>query len=113
MKLSKARISIVDILKKSKSPVSALSFIKKLKVNKTTVYREIDKLLKSEIVVEVDFGDGKKRYELNDLKHHHHLICLKCSEVKDIVIDEQFNTPKDFKVIRHNLEFFGYCALCK
>ncbi len=113
MALIKTRSKIIEILNKSNSPISALDLLTKIKVNKTTIYRELNFLVDSGLVKEVDFGDRKKRYELKDRKHHHHLVCLNCKRVTDVNIKESFNTPKDFKVIRHNLEFFGLCANCQ
>lgn len=113
MALPKTRSKIIDILNKSNAPISALDLLTKIKVNKTTIYRELFFLLGSGLINEVDFGDKKKRYELKDQKHHHHLVCLNCKTVVDVNIKESFNTPKDFKVIRHNLEFFGLCSSCQ
>ncbi len=103
---------MLHIFGSAASPISALDLLKKIKVNKTTIYRELDFLVDLGLVNEVDFGDRTKRYELKDLKHHHHLICLNCKKVADVNIKESFNVPKNFKVVRHNLEFFGYCQNC-
>lgn len=99
-------------------PVDAKDLIDKIKVNKTTVYRQLYKLINNGLLIEVEFGDGKKRYELKSLEHHHHIVCKKCGSLKDIKIDEDkllsgiYNTS-DFTVESHNLEFFGYCKRCK
>ena len=113
MILTKARLHVLDIFKNSSFPVSASDLLKKIKVNKTTIYRELDFLVDCGIVSEVYFGDRIKRYELKDLRHHHHLICLNCKKVRNVNMEENFNTPKSFKVIKHNLEFFGFCANCQ
>ncbi|MBE8955348.1 MAG: transcriptional repressor [Quinella sp. 2Q5] len=88
-----------------------------------TVYRALDLLSKLGILVQVDFGDGCARYELNTadpkIHHHHHLICLKCRKVIEFeedlldelegLIDEEFG----FQTINHEVKFFGYCQDCR
>jgi Fur family transcriptional regulator, ferric uptake regulator len=125
-RITQARSIIIKILFNSKSPVTALELLSALekegvKVNKTTVYREVDFLLKEKIIKELDFGDGKKRYEM-DLSdsHHHHVICLNCEKVEDIELktdldseEKRITQEKKYKIINHSLEFFGYCPKCK
>lgn len=114
MRLTKARSKILDILKNAQHPLSASDFVDKVKVNKTTIYREFDFLIEKGLVEEVDFGDRKKRYELKGSSdHHHHLVCLDCKDVSNVTIEENFQIPKDFKVVKHSLEFFGLCANCQ
>ncbi len=110
---TKARSKILDIFSKSSVPIDALELLKKVKVNKTTIYRELDFLLKNGFLNEVNFADGKKRYETKNSDHHHHLVCLNCEKVSDVEVEENFVIPKNFKLIKHNLEFFGYCFNCK
>lgn len=110
--------NVLSILEKTKLPIDAKLLVSKLKVNKTTVYRQIERLISSGKVVEVELGDGKKRYELKDLKHHHHLVCKNCGKLEDIELNEE-NLLKEvskrtkFRVDSHNLEFFGKCIDCK
>lgn len=124
-KITKVRSGIVGQFSVAKSPLSAkelLDFFHStgLKINKTTVYRELTFLLTENIIKEIEFGEGQKRYELEDFKHHHHLICLKCRKVEDIELktdleneEKRFLKENGFKVINHSLEFFGYCKNCQ
>ena len=100
-------------------PVDAIELTKKYKVNKTSVYRQIEVLLGIKLIKEVDFGDGKKRYERVDLGHHHHLVCDNCKSVSDVTmekdleaVEKKIKKLKGFKVQRHSLEFFGLCKKC-
>lgn len=118
-RITPARIKILKILCSTPSPITAETLVKKVNVNKTTSYRELEFLLKNEIIQEVDFGDGTKRYELKELKHHHHLVCLRCKSVQDISFNENLEKEEikikkyqRFQVLRHDLEFFGYCHNC-
>lgn len=110
--------NVLSIIEKSKFPIDAKLLVNKLKVNKTTVYRQIERLIGEGRVIEVELGDGKKRYELKDLRHHHHLVCKSCGKLEDIELDEEnllmeVSKRTKFKVDSHNLEFFGKCINCK
>lgn len=108
---------IIKILSRTNKPAEVSSFVSKIGVNKTTVYRQIEKLLTENVIIEVELGDGKKRYELKSLDHHHHLVCKKCGSLEDIELDEhiilkEVSRKSNFKVEDHSLEFFGYCVKC-
>jgi len=110
-------MTVLNVLQNSNIPLDVPTVVSRLGVNKTTVYRQIEKLLVKGKILEADFGDGKKRYEVNSGKHHHHLICENCSKLEDIQIDEkvllnQVSKSSKFRVLRHNLEFFGLCEKC-
>lgn len=106
------RLKMFKMIQSSCSPIEADKLVKRISVNKTTIYRDLDLFSTIGIIEEADFGDGIKRYELKDLEHHHHLVCLKCKKVQDVSINENFDIPPTFRVLRHDLEFFGYCQNC-
>jgi Fe2+ or Zn2+ uptake regulation protein len=119
-RITPGRTKIINFFCKSTYPLSPETIVKKTGMNKTSIYRELEFLLKLGFIQEVDFGDGTKRYELKDLKHHHHLICLRCKKVQDISFNENLEWEESnikkhqkFQVLRHDLEFFGYCQNCQ
>ncbi|MBF0457355.1 MAG: transcriptional repressor [Nitrospirae bacterium] len=125
-RLTKIRKFIVEIFYSSEAvPISAPELRTRLlaqnvKANKTTVYRELDFLSDQGIIVEINAGDGKKRYELQRHGHHHHILCLRCSAVECVTIEncaleDQLNSVdlKNFKVTGHALNFFGLCEGCR
>lgn len=87
-----------------------------------TVYRALDLLSKLGILVQVEFGDGCARYELNtsdpNVHQHHHLICIKCKRViefeEDLLDDLEADIAKKsgFQILNHEVKFFGYCKDC-
>lgn len=89
-----------------------------LKPDEVTVYRTLKLLVSEELVDEVDFGEGRLRYELKG-KHHHHLVCEVCGEVEMVTeclaekLVERVQQRVGFKIKRHNLEFFGVCRQCQ
>lgn len=123
-RVTRVRREIVGMLEGSKVPLAAPEILqalgkKKLKVNKTTVYRELEFLVEQNIAQEVEFGDKKKRYEISS-KHHHHVVCMECKNVEDVNLrqdlqeaERRIAKQKGYKVINHSLEFFGLCSSCR
>lgn len=119
-RITKARKGIVEILWISEAPISAEEIMENLKVNKTTVYRELDFLKSQNLLEEVRLGGSKKFFEGSFKDHHHHLYCLNCKKIEDVemesdldVMEEKIAATKNFQIQKHNLEFFGLCATCK
>jgi Fe2+ or Zn2+ uptake regulation protein len=119
MRISKTREKIIRLLSKNQKPTDAVYLTQKIKVNKTTIYRDLENLLKENLITEIDFGDGKKRYEINSQKHHHHIVCKNCGKIEDLKsekleseINNLINKTKNFMVLNHSLEFFGKCENC-
>src|SRR3990167_2468186 len=82
---------------------------KHINIDVASVYRTSELFTRNGIIQEVEFGDGKKRYELiNENNHHHHLICNNCQHVEDIALSgenhilQEVNAKSDFKVIKHS-----------
>lgn len=129
-RLTPARRLIIDFFVQSDVPVSAeiirsMLAGKKVVVNKTTVYRELEFLLVSGFIRPVYLNDRTKYYELAlvDNEHHHHVVCRDCGRVEDVEVDglEKLLAPLEkrlakkikFADVRHNLEFFGWCGKCR
>ena len=124
-RLTRARRSIIRIFLDSGAPLSAAEVMALLlkvnvKVNKTTVYREIDFLMSQDLLRELHLGDGKKRYEIMKDDHHHHLFCVNCSGVECVELDrcleaeeKKISEENNFRTIKHSLKFLGLCARCQ
>lgn len=123
-RITKTRRFLVQIFQGNRLPLAEselrTEFLKLgMHVNKTTIYRELAQLQKLNLIKEIEFGDGKKRYELNSQSHHHHLICTNCRQVDEVFIEDglkkverRIGRQKKFKVAEHFLEFFGLCKDC-
>lgn len=124
-KMTKVRKAIIEILTSHSQPFSASDIlselaVKGLRVNKTTVYRELLFLKEQSVVGEIELGEGKKRYEITPKDHHHHLVCVSCKSIKDIPLERDLDTQEEhiaqknkFKILNHSLEFFGLCGNCQ
>ncbi len=125
-KATSARLSILGVLEKSPSPLSAQAIIDRMKgeVDPATVYRNIKALRDKGVIRPIDFRHNHAHYELETdrekKRHHHHLICTKCGASEDIsycdveLLEEMvIRKSKSFSAInQHSLEFYGICDKC-
>jgi len=92
-RVTPARRLIIELFVKSEAPVSAdllraALAKKKVIVNKTTVYRELDFLLASGFIRPVFLAGKSKYYELALAdEHHHHVVCRDCGRVEDVEVE--------------------------
>lgn len=90
------------------------------KVGLATVYRTIDLLVDSGLVVERDFGEGFRRFEpARDMPRHEHLLCSMCGAVEEFrderieEITRHVATVRGFSRERHQLVIHGVCHACQ
>lgn len=95
----------------------------------TTVYRTLDLLVKNGLVMKLESGEGRARYELagkvEGVSCHQHLICMNCRTFLDSrelteeeleVIErmkEKLYQKYGFKVKNCILQFYGECKECQ
>lgn len=125
-RITKARSQIIELFINSSIPINITDIKLALenldtKVNRTTIYRELDFLLKEKVIQEIELGENKKRYELlSEDNHHHHIICINCKKIEDVELhtdlskeEATIDKEKNFKTLNHSLEFFGLCSNCR
>jgi Fur family ferric uptake transcriptional regulator len=87
-----------------------------------TVYRTLMLFEKLEILYKISFDDGVVRYEIKSSEsghRHHHLICLNCQKIIEVKLDlldsleKKIEETENFKIVDHNLKFYGYCEECQ
>ncbi len=83
-----------------------------------TVYYTLDVLRTAGLIQEVNIGHDRARFDAN-LTPHHHVICLSCQTILDIM-DPRLNRlgspsgiPRDFTITNHQVAFRGYCGPCR
>jgi Fur family ferric uptake transcriptional regulator len=87
-------------------------------VGLATVYRVLTQLEEAGMLARNTFNAGKSVYELNEGKHHDHLICLGCGrteEFNDPVIEKRQKVVAEglgFVLCDHRLALYGYCKDC-
>lgn len=123
---TKIRTSMIELFMSVKGPVSAseiMSALKKKKIsfNKATIYRELAFLKERGLVLEVRLPHERgRRFEAAHEAHHHHLICVSCKKIEDIVLQKELEEQENeiyrstgFQVLGHTLEFTGLCPGCR
>ncbi len=124
-RITPIRRALIAIFNAAHNPVTPQQLLaellrKNLLANKTTVYRQLETLVKYNIVHEVHFADRITRYELtSETGHHHHLVCVECGRIEDISFptdlreyEKAIRRKSKFTVLQHSLEFFGLCQHC-
>jgi Fur family transcriptional regulator, ferric uptake regulator len=119
------RLAIADTVLGTDRHLSAEEVAQELKTRgasagTATVYRTLEVLVRSGLVVERDFGEGFKRYEAaRGVPHHEHLLCTVCGRVTEFRDErlERMTTllaeAHDFSRQRHRLVIYGLCGECR
>lgn len=108
--------SILEILTENHL-LSAPQILEKMseqgqKVNKTSVYRALEKLLASGTICKQVFGEDTLLYELRN-SHHDHLVCENCHTIQAVECTTQPHiTATNFTVSHHHMTVFGTCENC-
>jgi len=82
------------------------------------LYRNLRILMEEDRIRSRVFRDGVEHFDAV-LKHHHHFICEKCSEISDILIPLEENLLGEVQektrhqVNSHTIQFYGICNTCK
>ncbi|MCU0931076.1 MAG: ferric iron uptake transcriptional regulator [Serpentinimonas sp.] len=81
-----------------------------------TVYRVLTQFEQAGLLVRSNFESGKAVYELNEGKHHDHLVCLDCGRVEeffDADIEKRQHIvaqERGFKLQEHALSLYANCT---
>lgn len=122
-RLTKVRKELVRILLEEKCLISQAKILTKLHnkgtiPNRSTVYRELQFLMKNNILIKNTLA-GIDYYEIPQ-DHHHHLVCLGCNLISKVKLDTHLGKQEkklakqnNFNIINHSLEFYGYCHKCQ
>ncbi|MDF1614493.1 Fur family transcriptional regulator [Desulfurivibrio dismutans] len=83
-----------------------------------TVYRTLATLEEAGMINRVDTTEGLVRYEADRGIPHHHLICMKCHQIRDFIWDAFDTLPRPPEVDRwgqsvaRNVVITGICRQC-
>lgn len=113
--------ALLDIFNQEKRAISVVDMVKLLntQMNKTTVYRILDKLMDDGVVHSFIDKGGLKWYAKcqgcsleshNDV--HPHFQCKKCGEVKCLPVKFTFPNVNGYKVESASLLMVGMCNNC-
>ncbi|MFA9445771.1 Fur family transcriptional regulator [Egicoccus sp. AB-alg6-2] len=84
-------------------------------VSRATVYNTLNELVGMGELFEVTHVDGRKRYDPNVEERHHHLVCVDCGRMLDVLADDP-RLPEGqqhgFEVLRVEVTFRARCPDC-
>jgi Fe2+ or Zn2+ uptake regulation protein len=123
-RITQARAAILDLFENTDRPIEAKAIHTMLakigiRVNVTTVYREIEFLLKENIIEKVPLKDTELHYEMKGRPHHHHLMWTECGKIEDLTLESEKNlldeahSVSKYQIRRHSIAFFGKCPNCQ
>ena len=119
------RVAVAEVVLGSDRHLSAEEVAREVSgrgaaVGTATVYRTLEVLVRSGLVVERDFGEGFKRFEpARDTPQHEHLLCTLCGRVTEFRDErlERMTTlaaeAHGFARQRHRLVIYGVCRACQ
>lgn len=85
-------------------------------VGLATVYRVLTQFEQAGILCRSHFESGKAVFELDEGKHHDHLICLDCGKVEEFYdekIEKQQHTvakTRGFTIVDHAMSLYASCT---
>ena len=85
-------------------------------VGLATVYRVLMQFEQAGILSRNHFETGKAVFELNEGKHHDHLVCLDCGRVEEFFDAEiekrqkSIASTRGFELQDHALSLYAYCT---
>jgi Fe2+ or Zn2+ uptake regulation protein len=89
------------------------------RISLATVYKNLEALIKCEVVSKLSYGDAAARYDIRT-DHHYHTRCLACGKVWDLDAPEGSAWLKGvrprqagFEVRDYRLEILGHCRDCR
>ena len=121
---SKQREVILETIKEAKTHPTAEELYNIIKtkypsISRSTVYRNINILVESNIIRRIKIKIGADRFDFIG-KEHYHAICEKCGKVFDFIYDfEKDNLEKTAKnqtgimVNTDSITIYGICDKCK
>lgn len=124
LKVTLPRLKILEVLEASpERHVSAEAVYRALleageDIGLATVYRVLTQFETAGIVTRHNFQGSYSVFELNDSRHHDHLVCQSCGKVEefeDNLIEKrqrEVAVEKGFRMDGHSLILYGTCAGC-
>ena len=121
-KITQRQEQLLEELKKCEDEWSGQELHRQLIINGksmglTTVYRNLQVLIKHGLIRSRHLPTGEVLYTSVD-RDIHHLTCVQCGETSKIEgcpikdIHSPKKNPKKFQFLFHTLEYFGICQNC-
>ncbi len=117
------RLMILSVLQEAENHLTADEVFQRLgpmnsALNRSTVYRTLERFRDAGLVSETDLGGGVRVFELLAVHRHHHLICHQCNdmiEMDDATVEslrQDIRQRYGFEPQVDHLAIWGSCATC-
>jgi Fur family ferric uptake transcriptional regulator len=126
LKATLPRLKILEILANSEDQrhMSAEDVYKTLlgheeDIGLATIYRVLTQFEQTGLVTRHNFEGGHAVFELNEGKHHDHILCVKCGRVDEFIdetIEQRQQAIADkhgYSITDHSLTIYGICRKCQ
>jgi Fur family ferric uptake transcriptional regulator len=122
LKATLPRLRIINLFEGSKvrhlsaEDVYKLLLADGIDIGLATVYRVLTQFEQAGLLVRHHFESGKAVYELNEGKHHDHLVCLQCGRVEEFYDAEiekrqiRIARERGFEIREHALYLYVECT---
>jgi Fur family ferric uptake transcriptional regulator len=122
LKATAPRLRILELFEKSAvrhlsaEDVYRLLMKEGLDVGLATVYRVLTQFEQAGLLQRHHFESGKAVFELNDSKHHDHLVCMQCGRVEEFYDAEiekrqgRIAKERGFVIRDHSLALYADCT---
>ena len=116
---------ILSILKNSNKPMSINEVYQAVKefapnIAKSTIYRNIDALIKQDLVDKYYLSDSELFYKIkrDTHEHKHYVICDECKRMFDLPVCpiheiQDTMSSEGFTITDHYIQISGICKECK
>ena len=122
LKVTQPRLRILEIFQKgtqrhmTAEDVYRVLLEEQQDIGLATVYRVLTQFEQAGILLRSNFESGKSVFEINEGKHHDHLVCLDCGRVVEFFDPEIERRQKKiaaehgFELQEHSLALYANCA---
>ncbi|AOY92754.1 transcriptional repressor [Cupriavidus sp. USMAA2-4] len=122
LKATVPRLKILEIFQTSEErhlsaeDVYRILLSEHMDIGLATVYRVLTQFEQAGLLSRNNFESGKAIFELNEGKHHDHLVCLDCGRVEEFFDSEieqrqqSIARERGFALQEHALSLYGNCT---
>ena len=125
LKATLPRLKIINLFETSKvrhltaEDVYKVLLAEGVDIGLATVYRVLTQFEQAGLLMRHHFEGGKAVFELNEGKHHDHLVCLQCGRVEEFYDPEiekrqvKVAAERGFAISEHALYLYADCTKAK
>jgi len=124
LRVTGPRVLVLSALQQSEEHMTAEQVYQRIyasgqEIGLATVYRALQQLEQSKLILRHQFGDKGAVYECDNGHHHDHLLCVICGEIIEFfsepleMLQVAIAKEYDFSLESHNLVMYGTCRHCQ